>query len=238
MTHRHTIEIDGRRIGYQQSPYIVAEMSANHNGSLERAIETIEMAKQMGADAVKLQTYTPDSLTIKSDMPDFQLKGGLWDGYDLYSLYEWAQTPYEWHKPLFDHARKTGITCFSTPFDETAISPGALISTGTDAFKADADGWYDILFDLPQPSGNSFDAGESLVYTITGTGLVASSFNFFSTPDLVDPNGPFLGAAKFGSTGDGEQSDWVGAVPIPAAVWLFGTGLLGLVGVARRRSGQ
>ena len=133
MTHRHIIEIDGRRIGYQQPPYIVAEMSANHNGSLDRAIETIEMAKQMGADAVKLQTYTPDSLTIKSDMPDFQLKGGLWDGYDLYSLYEWAQTPYEWHKPLFDHARKTGITCFSTPFDETAVD--LLEDLNTPAYK-------------------------------------------------------------------------------------------------------
>lgn len=116
------IEIDGRKIGYQQPPYIVAEMSANHNGQLERALKTIQMAKQMGANAIKLQTYTPDSLTIKSDKPDFQLKGGLWDGYDLYSLYEWAQTPYEWHKPMFEHARKLGITCFSTPFDETAVN--------------------------------------------------------------------------------------------------------------------
>ena len=109
------------------------------------------------------------------------------------------------------------------------------IGQGTDAFKADADGWYDILFDLPV-SGNTFDAGETLIYDITATGLVASSFNFLSTPDLVDPNGPFLGAAKFQSTGEfGEQSDWVGAVPVPATVWLFGSGLLGLVGIARRK---
>lgn len=109
------------------------------------------------------------------------------------------------------------------------------IQTGTDAFKADADGWYDILFDLPPP-GDTFDAGETLIYNITATDLVASSFNFLSTPDLVDTNGPFLGAAKFGSTGvDGLQSDWVAAVPIPAAVWLFGSGLIGLIGLARRK---
>ncbi len=114
--------------------------------------------------------------------------------------------------------------------------PTAAISTGTDNFKADADGWYDILFDLPPPGGDRFTAGETLIYDITATGLLASSFNFLSTPDPVDPNGPFLGAAKFQSTGEfGEQSDWVGAVPVPAAVWLFGSGLLGLVGVARRK---
>jgi len=123
-----------------------------------------------------------------------------------------------------------------TPVDETSISPGAVISKGTDMFKADADGWYDILFDLPPPGGDRFMAGESLIYTITAEDLVASSFNFYSTPDLVDSNGPFLGAAKFGSTGDGSQSDWVGAVPVPAAVWLFGSGLLAFAGIARRKS--
>lgn len=128
-----TIEIEGRKIGYLQPPYIVAEMSANHNGKLERALKSIEMAKKMGADAVKLQTYTADTLTIKSDRPEFQLKGGLWDGYDLYSLYEWAQTPFEWHKPLFNHARKMGITCFSTPFDETAVN--LLEDLNTPAYK-------------------------------------------------------------------------------------------------------
>lgn len=111
------------------------------------------------------------------------------------------------------------------------------IFKGTDAFKADADGWYDILFDLPPPGGDTFEAGETLVYNITGFPLlVADSFNYLSTPDPVDPNGPFLGAAKFQSTGlNGEQSDWVGVVPVPAAAWLFGSGLLGLVGIARRR---
>jgi hypothetical protein len=113
--------------------------------------------------------------------------------------------------------------------------PGTTISQGTDAFKADADGWFDLLFEMPATGGSGFDAGETLTFSITGDGLVASSFNYWSTPDPVDPNGPFLGAAKFQSTGiEGLQSDWVGAVPVPAAAWLFGSGLLGLVGVARR----
>ena len=96
-------------------------MSANHNGDLSRALKTIEMAKSCGADAVKIQTYTADTMTIDCEKEDFQIHGGLWDGYNLYRLYQWAQTPYEWHKPMFDHARKIGITLFSTPFDETAV---------------------------------------------------------------------------------------------------------------------
>ncbi len=115
------IEIDKRKIGKNYSPYIIAELSANHNGKIDRAFQIIEMAKQMGADAIKLQTYTAETMTIRSDKEDFQIHGGLWDGYDLYRLYEWAQTPYDWHKPMFDYARKIGITCFSTPFDETAV---------------------------------------------------------------------------------------------------------------------
>jgi len=121
MTSRKITHIDGRKIGAEFPPYIVAEMSANHNGSIERAFETVKMAKEAGADAIKLQSYTPQAMTIRSGRPEFQISGGLWDGYDLYSLYEWAHTPYEWHKPIFDYARKTGLTCFSTPFDETAV---------------------------------------------------------------------------------------------------------------------
>ncbi len=112
------------------------------------------------------------------------------------------------------------------------------ISTGTDAFKADGDGLYDILFDFPPPPGtisSRFNAGEDLVYTISGiASLTASSFNFWATPDGGE--GPYLSVAKFQSTGpDQEGSDWVGAVPVPAAVWLFGSGLLGLIGIARRK---
>ena len=115
------IKINGRSIGLQYPPYIIAEMSANHNGDLQRALKTIDMAKRMGADAIKLQTYTADTITMDCDKDDFQIKGGLWDGYNLYELYKWAQTPFEWHKEMFDHARKVDITCFSTPFDETAV---------------------------------------------------------------------------------------------------------------------
>ncbi|MDH5471993.1 MAG: pseudaminic acid synthase [Gammaproteobacteria bacterium] len=128
-----TISIAGRKIGEQYSPYIIAELSANHNGRLERALESIDMAKAMGADAVKIQTYTANTMTIDSENEDFQIKGGLWDGYNLYRLYKWAETPYEWHKPIFDYARKVGITLFSTPFDETAVD--LLEDLNTPAYK-------------------------------------------------------------------------------------------------------
>ena len=115
------ITIDKKKIGLMYSPYIIAELSANHNGSIKRAFESIKSAKEAGVDAVKIQTYTADTMTIDCDLDDFQIKGGLWDGYSLYNLYKEAQTPYEWHKPLFDYAKEIGITIFSTPFDETAV---------------------------------------------------------------------------------------------------------------------
>jgi len=115
------IIIDGRKIGADYPPYVIAELSANHNGKLQKALDTITKAKACGADAVKLQTYTADTMTIDSDHKDFCIQGGLWDGYKLYDLYKEAETPFEWHKTMFDHARKIGITCFSTPFDDTAV---------------------------------------------------------------------------------------------------------------------
>jgi len=115
------IIIDGRPIGIGHAPYVIAELSANHNGSLQRALDTISEAKARGADAIKLQTYTADTMTIDCDSEDFMIRGGLWDGYKLYDLYIEAQTPFEWHKAMFDHARDIGITCFSSPFDETAV---------------------------------------------------------------------------------------------------------------------
>jgi pseudaminic acid synthase len=116
-----TYAINGRPIGPEQPPYIIAELSANHNGSLERALQTIEAAQRCGASAIKLQTYTADTMTIDCDRPDFIVKGGLWDGFKLYDLYKWAQTPFEWHQAMFEYARKLGITVFSTPFDESAV---------------------------------------------------------------------------------------------------------------------
>ncbi|WP_213684229.1 pseudaminic acid synthase [Roseicyclus sp.] len=115
------IKINDRLIGYGVSPYIIAEMSANHNGDINAAYSIIEAAKSSGADAVKIQTYRPDTITLKSQKEDFVVKGGLWDGRTLYDLYEEAHTPWDWHKPLFDHARRVGITIFSSPFDTTAI---------------------------------------------------------------------------------------------------------------------
>jgi len=115
------IKIAGRSIGAAYSPYVIAELSANHNGKLETALRIIEEAKKAGADAVKLQTYKPDTITLNCDSEDFKIKGGLWDGRTLYDLYQEAHMPWEWHKPLFDRARELGITIFSSPFDNTAI---------------------------------------------------------------------------------------------------------------------
>ena len=115
------IEIDGKRIGPEYKPYIIAELSANHNGDINNALKTIEVAAECGADAIKIQSYTPDTMTIDCNKEDFQVRGGLWDGYSLYNLYKWAHTPFEWHAQLFAKAKEVGITLFSTPFDETAL---------------------------------------------------------------------------------------------------------------------
>lgn len=117
------ITFAGRRIGAEEQPLIVAEMSGNHNGSLERALEIIDAAADAGADALKLQTFTPDTMTLDVDSPGFTIDdpSSLWYGRTLYDLYAEAQTPWEWHAPLFDRARSRGMECFSTPFDESAI---------------------------------------------------------------------------------------------------------------------
>jgi len=101
---------------------IIAELSANHNGNLQNAFDTIKAAKEIGANVIKLQTYTADTLTLNCDKEDFVIKGGtLWDGKTLYDLYQKAYTPWEWHKELFEYARKIGIDIFSSPFDKTAV---------------------------------------------------------------------------------------------------------------------
>jgi len=116
-----SISIAGRRIADDAPPYIIAELSANHNGSLDTALRIVEEAKKAGADAVKLQTYRADTITLNSDSDDFKIKGGLWDGRTLYELYEEAHMPWEWHKPLFECARELNITIFSSPFDASAV---------------------------------------------------------------------------------------------------------------------
>ena len=121
MLNHPSITLSGQRIAVNAPPYVIAEMSANHNGNIETAFRLIEAAKQAGADAVKMQTYRPDTITLNCDSDDFRIQGGLWDGRTLYDLYQEAHTPWEWHAPLFAHARKLGITIFSSPFDNTAV---------------------------------------------------------------------------------------------------------------------
>lgn len=125
--------IEDRPIGVGHAPYVIAELSGNHNGQIERALKLIELAKQAGADAVKFQTYTADTITLDHAGPGFAIEGGLWDGRKLYELYQEAHTPWDWHPILFEHARKVGITCFSSPFDPTAVD--FLESLGSPAYK-------------------------------------------------------------------------------------------------------
>lgn len=119
----NTISIGGIPVGPDAPPFIIAEMSGNHDGSLDKALEIVDAAADAGAHAIKLQTYTADTITINSDAPDFRISSGhaLWGDRLLYDLYEEAHTPWEWHKPIFDRARERGILAFSSPFDPTAV---------------------------------------------------------------------------------------------------------------------
>ena len=138
-----SIKINGISIGEKFPPYIVAEMSANHNGDINNALQIIKSAKENGANAVKIQTYRPDTMTIESDRDDFKINEGLWKGQTLYNLYEQAHTPWEWHKDLFDYAKKLDITIFSSPFDKTAVD--FLEDINTPAYKIAS---FEIL-DIP-----------------------------------------------------------------------------------------
>ncbi|MEV4342987.1 pseudaminic acid synthase [Actinoplanes sp. NPDC049596] len=130
-----TIKIGNHLIGPGHRPYVIAEMSGNHNGSLDRALRLVDAAAESGAHALKLQTYTPDTITIDADGPDFRLSAGheLWGGQTLHELYQQAHTPYEWHEPLFARAASHGLTVFSAPFDASAVA--LLESLGAPAYK-------------------------------------------------------------------------------------------------------
>ncbi|SKB36916.1 pseudaminic acid synthase [Salegentibacter holothuriorum] len=115
------MKIAKNTIGGDHPVFIIAELSANHNGSLDTALKTVKAAKRAGADCIKLQTYTPDTITLNSDKEDFLIKGTIWEGKKLYELYQEAYTPWEWHEAIFKAAAKEGLICFSSPFDKTAV---------------------------------------------------------------------------------------------------------------------
>ena len=130
----HEIAIAGRRIGADHPPYVICELSGNHNGDIGRALAMIDAAAATGCDAIKLQTYTADTLTLDCDGPGFRIEEGPWAGRTLHDLYAEASTPYDWHADLFQRARERGVTIFSTPFDETAVE--LLEALGAPAYKS------------------------------------------------------------------------------------------------------
>lgn len=209
------MKIANRPIGPDHPPYVVAEISGNHNGQLQRARALITEAARAGADAVKLQTYRPDTITLDSDAEGFVIHGGLWDGRRLFDLYAEAHMPWDWHAPLFDHARAEGITIFSSPFDNTAVD--LLEDLGAPAYKIASFEAVDLpLIRYAASTGKPMiistgmaDADEiaeaiaaardggcrelAILHCVSGYPAPAADYNLRTIPDMIDRFGLVTG---------------------------------------------
>lgn len=209
------IVIDGRKISPADPPYIIAEVSANHNGKIENALKLIGIAAKSGASAVKIQTYRPDTITIECNSDLFKVKGGLWDGRTLYDLYGEAFTPWEWHETLFAEARRLGITLFSSPFDTTAVD--LLESLGAPAYKVASFEAVDLPLiryiaatgkpmiistgmaddeEIAEAIAAARDGGctqLALLHCVSGYPAPAEDYNLRTIPDMIERFGTVVG---------------------------------------------